>query len=700
MKQILKGISIFIFSLLAIPGVFAEKIEPKIAQALATNFFYEKCLLSGCDIRQPAEMTLNYTRLAGNEEVYYVFSSGKNFIIVAADDDVYPVLAYSFESSYRQENQSPEFEFWMSSYEKQILQVRKNSIKADQKISTAWDFYLNHFNPHESLKGGQKSMAPLLLSTWDQGNYYNSLCPEDPAGPGGRVWSGCVATCMAQVIYYYRYPQQGIGSHGYYSDYGYLSADFGTTTYNYDGMQNDIMARYNYDMALIQYHCGIAIDMQYSPSGSGAFMDDDANAMKNNFGYSSSTQLFYKDDYTATDWANMLKNNLDAKMPIQYAGYGDGGHAFVCDGYQGTDFFHFNWGWGGTYNGYFYLDNLNPGYTFNNGHQAILNSYPATGFPQSCTGIKTINNTYGTIEDGSSPKFDYQNNMDCMWLIAPADSIEYIRIVFDRLNTEAANDIITIYDGETTADSVLGVFSGNTIPPEIKSTSTKVLVRFTTNGTNVADGWLLSFNSKETRFCNNLTELTATSGVISDGSGSYNYNNGTVCRWRIRPPATSAVTINFNSFDLAADADFIKAYDEAANTELITFQSGSLPQTFTAYTGDVLLLFLTNAMENAGGWELSYTTTPLSVNEVQKGYVNLFPNPATDYFKVQASVPEAPTLTLEIYNNLGAKVISKQVTATNDQLDETIDISDLSKGMYVLKITSEKFNHTQKLAIR
>ena len=700
MKQILKGISIFIFSLLAIPGVFAEKIEPKIAQALATNFFYEKCLLSGCDIRQPAEMTLNYTRLAGNEEVYYVFSSGKNFIIVAADDDVYPVLAYSFESSYRQENQSPEFEFWMSSYEKQILQVRKNSIKADQKISTAWDFYLNHFNPHESLKGGQKSMAPLLLSTWDQGNYYNSLCPEDPAGPGGRVWSGCVATCMAQVIYYYRYPQQGIGSHGYYSDYGYLSADFGTTTYNYDGMQNDIMARYNYDMALIQYHCGIAIDMQYSPSGSGAFMDDDANAMKNNFGYSSSTQLFYKDDYTATDWANMLKNNLDAKMPIQYAGYGDGGHAFVCDGYQGTDFFHFNWGWGGTYNGYFYLDNLNPGYTFNNGHQAILNSYPATGFPQSCTGIKTINNTYGTIEDGSSPKFDYQNNMDCMWLIAPADSIEYIRIVFDRLNTEAANDIITIYDGETTSDSVLGVFSGNTIPAEIKSNGTKVLVRFTTNGTNVADGWLLSFNSKETRFCNNLTELTATSGVISDGSGSYNYNNGTVCRWRIRPPATSAVTINFNSFDLAADADFIKVYDEAANTELITFQSGSLPQTFTAYTGDVLLLFLTNAMDNAGGWELSYTTTPLSVNEVQKGYVNLFPNPATEYFKVQVSVPEAKTLTLEIYNNLGAKVISKQVTATNDQLDETIDISDLSKGMYVLKINSEKFNHTQKLAIR
>lgn len=700
MKQILKGISIFIFSLVAIHNVFAEKIEPKIAKTLATNFFYEKCLLSGNDIKQAAEMTLSYTRLAGNEEVYYVFSSGKNFIIVAADDDVYPVLAYSFESTYRTENLSPEFEFWMGSYEKQILQVRTNNIEADQKIASSWNYYLNNFNPQESLKNGEKSMAPLLMSTWDQGNYYNSLCPEDPAGPGGRVWSGCVATCMAQVIYYYRYPQQGSGSHGYYSDYGYLSADFGTTTYNYDGMQNDINARYNYDMALIQYHCGVAIDMNYSPSGSGAYMGDDANAMKTNFGYSSSTQLYYKDDYTATDWANLLKNNLDAKMPIQYAGYGEGGHAFVCDGYQGTDFFHFNWGWSGTYNGYFYLDNLNPGYTFNNGQQAILNSYPATGFPQNCTGTKTLNYSFGTIEDGSSPKFDYQNNLDCMWLIAPTDSIEYIRITFDRINTEAGNDIITIYDGETTSDSVLGVFSGNTIPAEIKSTGTKVLVRFTTNGSNVADGWLLSFNAKETRFCNNLTELTATSGVISDGSGSYNYNNGTVCRWRIHPPATSAITINFNSFDLAADADFIKVYDEASNTELTTFQSGSLPQTFTAYTGEVLLLFLTNAMENAGGWELSYTTTPLSVNQVQKGYVNIFPNPATEYFKVQASVPEAKSLTLEIYNNLGAKVFSKQVSAANDLLDETIDISQLSKGMYVLKIISEKFNHTQKLAIR
>jgi len=700
MKKIQLSISFFIFSLIAISGVFAEKIEPKLAKALATNFYYEKCLFSGIDIKQPAALTLSYTQLSDNEEIYYVFSSANGYIIVAADDDVYPVLAYSFEGSYRQENMSPEFEFWMSSYEKQISQVRKNNIKADSRISTTWDFYLNNFDKNANLKGDPKSVAPLLQSTWDQGSFYNSLCPEDLAGPGGRVWSGCVATCMAQVMYYYRYPQQGSGSHGYYSDYGYLSADFGATTYNYDGMQNDISARYNYDMALIQYHCGVAIDMMYSPSGSGAYMNDDVNAMKTNFGYSSSTQLFYKDDYTPTAWANLLIGNLDAKMPIQYAGYGDGGHAFVCDGYQGTDFFHFNWGWSGAYNGYFYLDNLNPGYTFNNGHQAILNSYPATGFPQYCNGIKTITNTYGTIEDGSSPKFDYQNNADCMWLIAPTDSIEYIRITFDRINTEIANDIITIYDGETTADSVLGVFSGNTIPAEIKSTGTKVLVRFTTNGSNVADGWLLSFNSQETRFCNNLTELTATSGIISDGSGSYNYNNGTVCRWRIRPPSTSAITINFNSFDLAADADFIKVYDESANTELITFQSGSLPQTFTAYTGKVLLLFLSNAMDNATGWELSYTTTPLSVNQVQKGYVNILPNPATDYINIQASVPEAKSLTLDIYNNIGCKVLSKQVSTVNDLLDETIDISNLSKGMYFLKLTSEKFNHTQKLVIR
>ncbi len=696
--------SVVLFFILLLSPVYillAEKVEIKTAKLLATNFYFEKGRLSGSDLKDPVTLSHTYTQFVAKEEIYYVFSSENGYIIVAADDNAYPVLAYSFEGGYSAKNMSPEFTYWMSTYENQIVNIRKNKTKADQKISDAWNYYTTGFDQALNQKGTTKSMEPLLMSNWDQGTYYNFLCPEDPAGPGGHVWSGCVATAMAQVMYYYRYPLQGSGSHGYNSNYGYLFADFGSTNYDWYEMQHNISGKFNYQMALIQLHCGIAIDMDYSPDGSGAFMFDDADAMKNNFGYSSSTELFYKSDYSYADWANLLISNLDNKMPIQYAGFGNGaGHAFVCDGYQGTDFFHFNWGWSGAYNGYFYLDNLNPGYTFSNGQQAILNCYPAAGFPQNCSGTKTITNYFGTIEDGSSPKYNYQNNNDCRWLIAPTDPIDNIKITFNRLNTENGNDIIRIYDGETTADPILGVFSGNTLPADITSTGNKVLVRFSTNGTNVADGWLLTFNGKKTKFCNSMAELTTPSGIISDGSGTFDYNSSTICHWLIKPADAGSITITFNDFDLASDEDFVKIYDNSTSTEIITLQSGALPQTFTAYTGDVGILFFTNTQNNAGGWELSYTSEPLSIQENSDDYVSILPNPATDYLKIQASVVETASLNITIFSNTGSLVCTKNVSLSNNLLDETIDISGFSKGLYFLKLSSDKFNHTQKFVIR
>ncbi|HNZ43363.1 MAG TPA: C10 family peptidase [Bacteroidales bacterium] len=700
MKKIHIYFSLIGLFLANISLTFAEKIDVKTAQTLATNFYYEKCLLFGYDLKQPEELTLSFTKTKNSEEMYYIFSSQNGYIIVAAEDDAYPVLAYSFEGPYTGKNISPEFGYWMSIYEDQIIHIRKNSMKADKKISDTWNFYLTDFICDEQLKNGTKSVAPLLMSTWDQGTYYNYLCPPDPAGAGGHVYSGCVATAMAQVMYYYRYPVQGTGSHGYYSNYGYLSANFGATTYQWNEMQNNIGGKFNYSMALIQLHCGIAIDMDYSPDGSGASMYDAASAMKSYFGYSASTQLYRKDDYTETQWKNMLIDDLDNKMPIQYAGYGESGHAFVCDGYQGTDFFHFNWGWSGYYNGYFYLNNLNPGYTFSNWQQAILNSYPATAFPQQCSNTTLVQSTCGTVEDGSSPANDYENNKDCMWLIAPTDPVDYIRITFERLNTEAGNDFITIYDGETTSDPVLGVFSGSTIPSDVLSTGNKVLVRFTTNSSVVADGWLLTYNGKITSFCSGVTELTAPSGVISDGSGTYNYNNSTLCHWRISPPDAGTIAITFNNLDLAQDNDFVKIYDDNSDTELMTLHAGDLPPTFTTYTGKVLLLFFTSVMDNAGGWELSYTSSPLSVSENPEAFVSIAPNPASEYVKLQAFLPQATTVDLAICNNLGSVVLSRQLSSTDGRFDEAVDVSDLSQGIYFLKLAADSFQQTQKLIIR
>lgn len=693
----LKAFATFTLLFLTSLILFANPVDINTAQKVANNYYGEQLVISGKDINGNNKLHVSLTKLDGTEVIYYIFNSDKGFIIVSADDDAYPVLGYSFEGTFNTENVSPEFTYWMNEYEKQIRYIKDNKIKADEDLNSTWKHYLaDNFVP-QGIKSGSKVVAPLLTSKWNQDRYYNYLCPEDTAGPDDHVYSGCVATAMAQIMYYYRYPTTGTGSHGYYSDYGYLSADFGTSTYNYNGMQNEISGKYNFDMAQLQLHCGIAIDMNYSPSGSGANMWDDVEAMKSHFGYSSTTELFQRNNYSSTAWANLLIANLDNKMPIQYAGYGnDGGHAFVCDGYKETDFFHFNWGWGGHFDGYFYLNNLNPSYSFNTNHQAILNSYPANNLSPNCTSLKTITNNYGTIEDGSSYKYNYENNKDCMWLIAPMDAVDYIRINFERFETESNNDIVTIYDGQSTADSVLGVFYGNNLPSQIISTGNKVLIRFTSNSSINANGWFLTYDSKLTSFCKYITELYSSSGTINDGSGNYNYNSDCNCKWRLNLSQISNVNINFNAFNMAADNDFVKIYDETANLDIATFTNASPPQSLTVTTDKVIIYFKTNSQNNSQGWELNYSATPLSVQENQGSYLLISPNPASDFLYLETNLPDKNLVNIEIYNSTGALMLTKMVNGYSDKLREQLDISNFAKGIYFIKLTSDKFRQTQR----
>jgi len=700
MKKFYKFSLLILLALFSLTS-FANKVDVNKAKKLAENFYFERCVFSGTAVKSPEQLSLVYTQFNENVEMYYVFSAKKGFIIIAADDDVYPVLGYSFEGNFNSKNGSPEYSFWMKSYEKQIIYIKEHTIKATSEISDLWNNYTSASFSPQNMKSTAKSVEPLLMSTWDQGTYYNYLCPEDAAGPNGHVWTGCVATAMSQVMYYYRYPSHGTGNHGYTSSYGYLYADFANTTYNWDAMQNNISGKFNFDMAQLQSHCGIAIDMGYSASGSGAYMGDDVSAMINNFGYSSTTQLYNRNSYNDANWANLLIGNLDNKMPVQYSGFGDeGGHAFVCDGYQSTTYFHFNWGWSGAYNGYYYLSNLNPGYTFNNGQQAILNSYPATGFPQRCGTEQVLPFSYGTIEDGSSPKYNYQNNLDCYWLIAPSAMIDYIRIDFEKMATESGNDIVTIYNGPSTSDSVLGIFSGNSLPPEVISTSKKVLVRFTTNGTNVDDGWLLTYNAKPTSFCSNMLELTAASGTISDGSDTNNYNNDSFCHWRISLPEVSTISINFNSFNLANDEDFVKIYDETANLAVASYTEASPPQSLVVNTDKVLILFKTNSFNTASGWDLTYNSVPLSVQEIDHTSFIVYPNPAVDAITITANVASDGDASIELLNTLGETIMTVPSISVNGILSQTIDLKNISQGIYFLRISSNSFNHIQKLIIK
>jgi len=316
---------------------------------------------------------------------YYVFNLTGNsgFVVVSGDEKAYPVLAYSFSGSFNEINVPTVVWEWMKSYSQQIADLKNHKSLPSGKIKNAWETYSNsHFVSELIFKGSESIMdiPPLLSTKWNQGRYYNTLCPECPSGgSGGHVWAGCVATAQAQVMKFYEYPDIGTGSHSYHhSVYGELSADFENTNYNWSGMPNSL-STYNDDVARLIYHCGVSVNMNYSPSGSGASGSSVRSSLVNYFKYSTNSVYTSKYNYTEENWKKLLRSEIDESRPLFYIGHGSGGHAFVCDGYQGADFFHFNWGWGGSYNGYFYVDDLTPGsYDFTNSQSVIAGGVPIT----------------------------------------------------------------------------------------------------------------------------------------------------------------------------------------------------------------------------------------------------------------------------------------------------------------------------------
>jgi len=304
------------------------------------------------------------------------FADG-GFVLLPGDATAWPILAWDAAAPAPLPLAGPEARYMLESYSLQLAVIIAQ--QADNTATRAqWDaILLRDFSawPH------MRDVSPLISTAWNQDWPYNADCPADAQGPGGHVYAGCGATTMAQIMKYWAFPATGIGQHSYYlADYGTISADFAAATYNWSSMPNSISS-YNAEIAEISFHAGVAADMNYAPDGSGTGSDDVMHALATYFGYSNTLSLVYKEDYTAAVWNSMMREELDAGRPVFYSGYSeDYGHAFVMDGYQGSEYFHFNFGWSGYYNGYFYLSNLNPGgYVFNLDQQAIIGIEPGEG---------------------------------------------------------------------------------------------------------------------------------------------------------------------------------------------------------------------------------------------------------------------------------------------------------------------------------
>lgn len=369
----------------------AKQVDANTASIIAKNFYYQNvCRTKGLScqdlnptlIYQCKSYTVN-TDTKTDFPVYYIFNLNQNtgFVIVAADDIVIPVLGYSNEGAYDPNHIQPSFIKWMEGYKTQILYAKAHNLSQTNEILIQWNNLIA--NKTKSVTRGTNSVSQLLSTKWDQSPYYNALCPYDYTY-SERTITGCVATAMAQIMKFYNYPAQGIGYHYFnHSRYGTLSANFGATTYNWGGMPNSLTSS-NSAIATIMYHCGVSVDMNYnvgSQGGSSAYPSVLPNSYINYFGYESSVSFETKSNYTDASWISLMKAELDASRPIQYAGYGNaGGHSFVMDGYDNSNYFHFNWGWGGYADGYFAINALNPStYSFSSNQNAVIGIKPPPG---------------------------------------------------------------------------------------------------------------------------------------------------------------------------------------------------------------------------------------------------------------------------------------------------------------------------------
>jgi hypothetical protein len=694
--MIRKTYSIILLSFLFF-NLHAGTIDLTTARQVATGFIKANSSFQNINLKQSSS---DYTISKNGTNLYYVINlNPEGFVIVPAYDAAPAILGYSFENNYSTEDQPENFSSWMDGYAKIISYLIENNIPQTQQNITEWNSYFNlttSKNPSTIT-----TVGPLIPCNWNQSAPYNYLCPADPYGSGGHVYAGCVATAMSQVMYYWRYPLQGTGSHGYtWNPYGYLYADFGNTMYKWEEMTNSINGE-NFEMAQLQSQLGISVDMMYSATGSGAYSQDAAEALKNYFGYDQSLELIYRDDYSYEDWKSILHTQLDAGQPMYYHGFGSGGHAFNVDGYQDTMYFHFNWGWGSSYNGYYHLFNLNPGgSSFTDGQGAIINFIPAGNNVVQCGETDTLTMLAGSMEDGSGPVAPYFNNAACSWLIMPDDTLEYIKLTFHRFDLENGHDFINVYDGADTNAPLIGSFTGNTVLPEAIATSGKMFIRFITDGGGTSNGWMASYDAKQAKFCSGTTTITASSGTFGDGSGSYNYHNNTFCRYELKPEGARSVSITFNELNTAEEGDFIAIYNSATQELYYKLSGQNNPGTLNFNTGELMLIFKTNQASTAQGWDLSYTSSAITgIHEDAVGLnLSVSPNPATTQLQINFN-SSGEDFTIRLLSTDGKLVYSENSKSSAGNVSCKIDVSKLQRGLYILQIQSKEGISYQKVIL-
>lgn len=349
----------------------AEVVDYAKAEAFAKKYF-----ASG-KVTPVNARTVAATSSSAEPEAFHIFNNENGgWVIIAGDDVAAPVLAYSPTGSLDmagiQENTS--MNAWLGT-----VKVRIKEAKAKNAA------------PSKAWTGGVRMSAygkgnVIETALWGQGSPFNDLCPIDG---GYRSVTGCVATAMSIVLRHHQYPAHGTGKLPSYTTRtkgikvtGYSIDDH---VYNWDDMpynpQSITTAKQKEAVAQLVHDCGVMVQMDYTANSSGALSEDIIPALAEHMGYTKAARLISRSSVSNDRWLEMIAGEIDNGRPVLYSGISnDGGHQFVCDGYDGKGNIRINWGWNGSGNGYFsvsYLGDNNSG-VFSNYDNAIFGLKPAT----------------------------------------------------------------------------------------------------------------------------------------------------------------------------------------------------------------------------------------------------------------------------------------------------------------------------------
>lgn len=377
----MRKIFCFVIGLLsACTAAFSQKVSESEALTLSASFLQKKQFGTA----QPME-TVVTARLGNGKPAYYIMqpADGEGFVVMAANRASEPVLGYSKKGGFDPSNIPPALQALLDDYRTQLEHIDAKQVAPTSAIAQAWQ-RLNEPGEAEN----PVSVGPLTKTKWGQGEYYNAQCPTG-GSLSANALTGCVATAMAQLMYYWSFPITEQTQLATAYDIDASDGISGTFTaqagggYHWGNMSlqlNQFSTQLEIDeVANLMYDCGVVADMNYGFSASGATDYHASHGMHQFFGYED-PYIYLKEDFTTAEWLDNLKSNLNAGYPIFYAGDGNGAHAWVVDGYE-ENRFRMNWGWNGSSldDDLWLLTALNtPDFDFNS-HQRMFVPRPAGG---------------------------------------------------------------------------------------------------------------------------------------------------------------------------------------------------------------------------------------------------------------------------------------------------------------------------------